>query len=76
MSRATPLLARVYPNGSGDVNQFQAAGGLAFLTRELLEAGLLHDDVLTVGRPRSCAAYTIEPFLKDGQLAVEAGGGQ
>ncbi len=36
LSRVTPLLARVYPNGSGDVNQFQAAGGLAFLTRELL----------------------------------------
>jgi phosphogluconate dehydratase len=41
VSRAVPLLARVYPNGSGDVNQFQAAGGLAFLTRELLDAGLL-----------------------------------
>jgi phosphogluconate dehydratase len=40
-----PLLARVYPNGSADVNQFQAAGGPAFVIRELLDAGLMHEDV-------------------------------
>jgi phosphogluconate dehydratase len=67
VSRATPLLARVYPNGSGDVNQFQAAGGLAFLTRELLDVGLLHEDVVTVAG-RGLRRYTEEPFLKDGQL--------
>jgi phosphogluconate dehydratase len=67
VSRATPLLARVYPNGSGDVNQFQAAGGLAFLTRELLGAGLLHDDVLTVAG-KGLSAYTSEPVLEDGKL--------
>ena len=67
VSRATPLLARVYPNGSGDVNQFQAAGGLAFLTRELLDAGLLHEDVLTVAG-KGLRSYTAEPFLDDGQL--------
>jgi phosphogluconate dehydratase len=67
VSRATPLLARVYPNGSGDVNQFQAAGGLAFLTRELLDAGLLHGDVLTVAG-KGLGSYTSEPFLEDGQL--------
>jgi phosphogluconate dehydratase len=67
VSRATPLLARVYPNGSGDVNQFQAAGGLAFLTRELLDAGLLHEDVQTVAG-RGLRRYTEEPFLKDGEL--------
>jgi phosphogluconate dehydratase len=67
LSRATPLLARVYPNGSGDVNQFQAAGGLAFLTRELLDAGLLHDDVLTASG-KGLGAYTSEPFLEDGKL--------
>jgi phosphogluconate dehydratase len=67
ISRATPLLARVYPNGSGDVNQFQAAGGLAFLTRELLDAGLLHGDVLTVAG-KGLSAYTSEPFLEDGKL--------
>jgi phosphogluconate dehydratase len=67
VSRATPLLARVYPNGSGDVNQFQAAGGLAFLTRELLDAGLLHEDVLTVAG-RGLRSHTTEPFLEDGKL--------
>jgi len=67
VSRATPLLARVYPNGSGDVNQFQAAGGLAFLTRELLDAGLLHEDVLTAAG-KGLRSYTQEPFLEDGKL--------
>jgi phosphogluconate dehydratase len=67
VSRATPLLARVYPNGSGDVNQFQAAGGLAFLTRELLDAGLLHEDVLTAAG-KGLRGYTAEPFLEDGKL--------
>jgi phosphogluconate dehydratase len=42
------LLARVYPNGSADVNQFQAAGGPGYVIRELLDAGFLHPDVLTV----------------------------
>jgi phosphogluconate dehydratase len=67
VSRATPLLARVYPNGAGDVNQFQAAGGLAFLTRELLDAGLLHEDVLTVAG-KGLRRYTEEPFLEGGKL--------
>ncbi|MBS0440346.1 MAG: phosphogluconate dehydratase [Proteobacteria bacterium] len=48
LSRATPLLARVYPNGSADVNQFQAAGGPGFVIRELLDAGFMHADVATV----------------------------
>jgi phosphogluconate dehydratase len=48
LSAVTPLLARVYPNGSADVNHFQAAGGFAFLARQLLAAGLLHGDVRTV----------------------------
>jgi phosphogluconate dehydratase len=48
ISEATPLLARVYPNGSADVNQFHQAGGMQFLMRELLGAGLLHEDVRTV----------------------------
>ena len=67
LSRATPLLARVYPNGAGDVNQFQAAGGLAFLTRELLAAGLLHEDVLTAAG-EGLSLYAREPFLEDGKL--------
>jgi phosphogluconate dehydratase len=72
LSRATPLLARVYPNGAGDVNQFQAAGGLSFLTRELLDAGLLHDDVLTVAG-RGLRRYQDEPFLEDGVLVWKPG---
>jgi phosphogluconate dehydratase len=67
ISRVTPLLARIYPNGSADVNRFHAAGGMGFLTRELLDAGLLHDDVVTVAggglRP-----YAREPWLDDGVL--------
>jgi phosphogluconate dehydratase len=57
-----PLLAHVYPNGLADVNHFHAAGGLGFVMRELLEAGLLHDDVLTIlgeGLNRFC----VEPGL-------------
>src|SRR4029450_4291728 len=48
LSSAVPLLARVYPNGSADVNHFHAAGGLGFLIAELLDAGLLHGDVETI----------------------------
>jgi phosphogluconate dehydratase len=48
LSRHTPLLARVYPNGSADVNHFHAAGGLGFVIRELVEAGLMHRDILCV----------------------------
>jgi phosphogluconate dehydratase len=48
LSQATPLLARVYPNGSADVNHFHAAGGLGFVIRELLDAGLMHADILCV----------------------------
>jgi phosphogluconate dehydratase len=65
VSGVTPLLARVYPNGSADVNMFHAAGGMAFLTRELLDAGLLHGDTLTVAG-KGLAAYAMEPWL-DGQ---------
>lgn len=49
LSAVVPLLARVYPNGSADVNQFQAAGGPGFVIRELLDAGLMHEDVISVG---------------------------
>jgi phosphogluconate dehydratase len=68
ISAVTPLLARVYPNGSADVNHFHAAGGMAFLTRELLDAGLLHADVATVAGP-SLRAYAEEPWLDEGRLA-------
>ncbi len=48
LSHATPLLCRVYPNGSADVNQFQAAGGPGWVIRELIDGGLMHPDVATV----------------------------
>jgi phosphogluconate dehydratase len=48
LSDVVPLLSRVYPNGSADVNQFQDAGGPGYVIRELLDAGLMHADVLTV----------------------------
>ncbi len=62
LSAAVPLIARVYPNGSGDVNDFQAAGGTAFVIGALLAAGLLHDDVATMW-PGGLAAYAREPGL-------------
>jgi hypothetical protein len=67
ISAVVPLLARVYPNGTADVNHFHAAGGLAFMTRELLDAGLLHEDVITVAG-RGLRAYTPNPILHDGAL--------
>jgi phosphogluconate dehydratase len=62
-----PLLTRVYPNGSADVNQFQAAGGPGYVIRELLDAGLMHADVLTV-RAGGLREFTRMPFSQDGQL--------
>jgi len=62
LSAQVPLLARVYPNGSADVNAFHGVGGMGFLIRELLEAGLLHGDVLTVAGP-GLAPYTQAPTL-------------
>jgi len=67
ISSATPLMARVYPNGVADVNHFHAAGGMAFLTRELLREGLVHADTLTVAGA-GLEAYTQEPWLDDGRL--------
>jgi phosphogluconate dehydratase len=72
ISKATPLLARVYPNGSADVNHFQAAGGMAFVIRELLKAGLAHEDVLTIAGP-GLSRYTQEPVLVDGELTWRDG---
>jgi phosphogluconate dehydratase len=69
----TPLLARVYPNGSKDVNHFHAAGGMAFVVRELLDAGLAHADVMTVAGP-GLRHYQTEPFLDDGALVWREGG--
>jgi phosphogluconate dehydratase len=70
LSEVVPLLTRVYPNGSADVNQFQAAGGPGFVIRELLDAGLMHADVLTV-RAGGLREYTgIPTGTPDGQGAL------
>jgi phosphogluconate dehydratase len=65
LSSVVPLLARVYPNGSADVNQFQAAGGPGFVLRELLDSGCLHADVVTIDA-RGLRAATEVPAL-DGE---------
>ena len=62
LSKAIPLMARVYPNGKADVNHFNAAGGMGFLIRELLGAGLLHEDVSTI-MGQGLSAYTKEARL-------------
>lgn len=67
LSDAVPLIARVYPNGHADINHFHAAGGMAFLVRELLDAGLLHEDVNTVAG-YGLRKYTQEPRLIEGKL--------
>ncbi len=67
LSRIVPLLARVYPNGAADVNHFHAAGGMGFVIRELLSAGLLHGDVQTIWG-QGLHAYAKEPILEDGVL--------
>jgi phosphogluconate dehydratase len=68
LSAVVPSLCRIYPNGSADVNHFQAAGGMAFLVRTLLDAGLLHEDVQTVAGP-GLRRYTQEPrLLEDGSV--------
>ena len=72
LSAVVPTLARVYPNGSADINHFHAAGGVALLVRELLAAGLLHEDVHTV-MGRGLNRYTQEPFLEDGRLTWREG---
>src|SRR5581483_9675515 len=68
LSAVVPLIARIYPNGAGDVNDFQAAGGMAFTIATLLDAGLLHRDLLTVGG-QSLADYAREPKL-DGETLI------
>jgi phosphogluconate dehydratase len=68
LSRVTPLIARVYPNGSEDVNAFHAAGGMGFVVRQLLDAGLAHDEVMTVAG-QGLRRFQQEPFL-DGSTLV------
>ncbi|ARU88092.1 phosphogluconate dehydratase [Pseudomonas sp. M30-35] len=72
LSAVVPTLAHVYPNGKSDINHFQAAGGMSFLIRELLDAGLLHENVNTVAG-YGLSRYTQEPFLEDGKLVWRDG---
>ncbi|MEP7455814.1 phosphogluconate dehydratase [Phyllobacterium sp. SB3] len=73
LSDVVPLLARVYPNGLADVNHFHAAGGMGYIIRELLDGGLLHEDVKTVwGGSDGLRAYTIEPKLGENGTVVRA----
>ena len=67
LSDVVPLLAKIYPNGSADVNQFHAAGGMSFLIGELLEEGLLDGTALTVWG-KNLFDYVLEPTLKDNKL--------
>jgi len=72
ISSAVPLLTRIYPNGSADINHFTAAGGMALLIRELLGGGLLHNDVTTICG-RGLEQYTKEPMIEHGELVWRDG---
>jgi phosphogluconate dehydratase len=67
LSEAVPLLTRIYPNGEADINQFQEAGGMALLFRELIEGGLVFEDVETICG-RGLTRYTKKPVLESGEL--------
>ena len=67
LSAVIPMLTRIYPNGDSDVNHFQAAGGPGFVIRELLDAGLLHDDVTTI-LGKGLRAHCAEPFIDGAQV--------
>ena len=67
LSSVVPLVTRIYPNGAGDVNHFHAAGGMGFVIRELLDAGLLHRDIMTVAAD-DLTAYGQEPALEGDAL--------
>ncbi len=68
LSQIVPLLTHVYPNGEADVNRFAAAGGPAFVFRELMDAGLMHDDLPTIAEG-GMRAYAQEPRLIDGEVS-------
>jgi phosphogluconate dehydratase len=75
ISAAVPLMARVYPNGLADVNHFHAAGGLGYMIGDLLDAGLLHEDTVTIAGD-GLSRYRQEPKLIDGKLAWAEGAGE
>ncbi len=71
LSAVVPLLARVYPNGDADVNHFHAAGGLGYVIGQLIEGGLVHEDVRTI-LGRGLHRYCVEPFVERGSLSWRA----
>jgi len=73
LSKAIPSLTRIYPNGSADVNHFHAAGGMTYLMATLLDAGLLHDDVMSVAPKTGLSDYRTEPFLDGDTLYWQEG---
>lgn len=73
LSDVVPLLCRIYPNGSADVNHFQAAGGMALLIRELLDNGLLHNEVQTILGEGGMRRFCEEPHLEQGRASWRAG---
>lgn len=73
ISHAVPLICKIYPNGYADVNHFHAAGGMSYLTAELLSAGLLHDDVKTVAGAGGLSRYAQEPKLESSAIAYQDG---
>jgi phosphogluconate dehydratase len=73
LSEVVPLLCRIYPNGRADINHFQAAGGMAFLIGELLDAGLLHADVRTVAGEGGLQRYRQEPMLANEEVGWRPG---
>ena len=75
ISAAVPLMARVYPNGLADVNHFHAAGGLGYMIGDLLDAGLLHEDTVTIAGD-GLSRYRQEPKLIDGKLTWAEGAGE
>jgi phosphogluconate dehydratase len=73
LSKVIPLVTRIYPNGTADINHFQAAGGMGVLIAELSKHGLMHTDIITVGDDKGMEQYTKEPTLKEGKLTWQAG---
>ncbi len=72
ISKVTPLLCKMYPNGQADVNHFRDAGGMSVVISQLIDAGLVHEDVETVVG-KGLANYVVEPSLKSGNLSFEDG---
>ena len=73
IAKVVPLICRIYPNGPADVNHFHAAGGLGFVIGQLLQAGLVHNDVKTVAGEGGLARYSEEPFLEGDKITWRPG---